>query len=135
MPNNDAGFSAIIDEVTTSKLKSVETLSIDDYVNLLRNATALVGNSSSGIHEAATFNVPVVNVGSRQQGRLRPENVIDVGHNSNDILKALQKCKKMKADGMEFENPYGDGDSAAKIVALLKTIDLSDKIIQKRITY
>ena len=97
----------------------------------MRNATALVGNSSSGIHEAATFNVPVVNVGSRQQGRLRPENVIDVGHNSNDILKALQKCKKMKADGIEFENPYGDGDSAAKIVALLKTIDLSDKIIQK----
>ena len=135
LPNNDAGFSAIIDEVTTSKLKSVETLSIDDYVNLLRNATALVGNSSSGIHEAATFNVPVVNVGSRQQGRLRPENVIDVGHNSNDILKALQECKKMKADGIEFENPYGDGDSAAKIVALLKTIDLSDKIIQKRITY
>lgn len=135
LPNNDAGFSAIIDEVTTSKLKSVETLSIDDYVNLLRNATALVGNSSSGIHEAATFNVPVVNVGSRQQGRLRPENVIDVGHDSNDILEALQKCKKMKADGIEFENPYGDGDSAAKIVALLKTIDLSDKIIQKRITY
>ena len=135
LPNNDAGFSSIFKQINQSKLKSVDSLSIDDYVNLLRCATGLVGNSSSGIHEAATFNIPVVNIGTRQQGRLRPKNVADVDYNEDQILNALKHCIKQKQDQIEFENPYGDGKSAIRIVNSLKVISLDQKILQKGITY
>jgi UDP-N-acetylglucosamine 2-epimerase (non-hydrolysing)/GDP/UDP-N,N'-diacetylbacillosamine 2-epimerase (hydrolysing) len=135
LPNNDAGFSAIINEIQESNIKSVETLNISDYVNLLKNCIALVGNSSSGIHEAATFNVPVINIGTRQQGRLRPSNVMDVGYDHEQISDCMDKAVALKKSGTVFENPYGDGKSAARIVALLKTLDVSSSIIQKRISY
>ena len=135
LPNNDAGYSSIMKRVLESNLKTVETLSIDDYVNLLRGATGLVGNSSSGIHEAATFNIPVVNIGTRQQGRLRPQNVLDVGYDKDQILMAMKRCEQMKNDKIEYQNPYGDGNSAVKIVSLLKEISIDASILQKRITY
>jgi UDP-N-acetylglucosamine 2-epimerase (non-hydrolysing)/GDP/UDP-N,N'-diacetylbacillosamine 2-epimerase (hydrolysing) len=135
LPNNDAGFSAIINEIKGSNIKSVETLNIADYVNLLKNCTALIGNSSSGIHEAATFNVPVINIGTRQQGRLRPTNVMDVGYDKNQILASMERAIALKESGALFENPYGDGNSAERIIALLKTLDISSNIIQKRISY
>lgn len=135
LPNNDAGFSAIVDEIKSSKIKSVETLNIKDYVNLLKNAVALIGNSSSGIHEAATFNVPVINIGTRQQGRLRPANVIDVDYDTEKILKAMQKARSIRLAGSIFDNPYGDGKSAKRIVSFLKSLDISSNIIQKRIAY
>ena len=135
MPNNDAGYSAIIDNIKSSTIKSVDTLSIHDYVNLLRNSHGLIGNSSSGIHEAASFNIPVINIGTRQQGRLRPKNVLDVNHDVNQIEVAINKCMEIKRDGVVFENPYGDGKTSQRIIDLLKSLDLGDEIIQKRITY
>lgn len=135
LPNNDAGYSKIIDQIQSSKITSVETLSIDDYVNLLRYSSGLLGNSSSGIHEAASFNIPVVNIGSRQQGRLRPDNVIDVDHDVDEIIGGINKCLEIKQKNTSFNNPYGDGKSAQRIVNLLKTLDISESIIQKRITY
>jgi len=135
LPNNDAGYSSIVEEIKTSNVKCVETLSIDDYVNLLRHSNGLIGNSSSGIHEAATFNVPVINIGSRQQGRLRPKNVIDVNHDSVEIIEAIDKCNKIIDEKLIFDNPYGDGNSSTKIVNLLKKLKINEKIVQKRITY
>jgi len=135
LPNNDAGYSSIVQKIKNSNIKSVETLSIDDYVNLLRHSSGLIGNSSSGIHEAASFNIPVINIGTRQQGRLRPKNVIDTGHNVAEIVKAINQCKKIKNEQIVFENPYGDGRSSARIVNLLKSLDIGNEIIQKRITY
>jgi GDP/UDP-N,N'-diacetylbacillosamine 2-epimerase (hydrolysing) len=135
LPNNDAGYSSIMNRISASNLKSVNTLSIHDYVNLLREATGLIGNSSSGIHEAASFNIPVVNIGTRQQGRLRPKNVLDVGYNKCEILEAMRKCLEIRSNKIDYENPYGDGNSAEKIIDLLKTISLDESILQKRITY
>ena len=135
LPNNDAGYSSIVKKIKNSNVKSVETLSIDDYVNLLRHSSGLIGNSSSGIHEAASFNVPVINVGTRQQGRLRPKNVIDVGHDVKEIISAIRQCEKIKKAETTFENPYGDGKSSTRIVELLKNLEIGEKIIQKRITY
>ncbi|MDB2595200.1 UDP-N-acetylglucosamine 2-epimerase [Pseudomonadales bacterium] len=135
LPNNDAGYSSIVQKIKNSQIKSVETLSIDDYVNLLRHSNGLIGNSSSGIHEAASFDVPVVNVGTRQQGRLRPKNVIDVGHDVEEIVNAISQCNKIKNDEVVFENPYGDGKTSARIVELLKSLEIGEQIIQKRITY
>ena len=133
LPNNDAGFSKIMSKIKASNLKFVETLSIADYVNLLKRSSGLIGNSSSGIHETATFNIPTINIGTRQQGRLRSNNVIDVGYNKDEILNAILESKKLI--GKEFKKIYGDGDSSEKIVELLKTIEIGNHVIQKQITY
>ncbi len=137
-PNNDAGYSQIVQKIKDANLNHLPTLSLEDYVNVVTHAKALVGNSSSGIHETATLGIPTVNIGSRQQGRQRPPNVIDVDHDKTQIKNAILKCLNdndflnvVKQKG----NPYGDGQSAEKIVELLKKIDISDKIIQKQITY
>jgi GDP/UDP-N,N'-diacetylbacillosamine 2-epimerase (hydrolysing) len=135
LPNNDAGYSKIVNSVKASRLKTIDTLSINDYVNLLKRCIALVGNSSSGIHEAATFNIPVINIGTRQQGRLRPDNVIDVNYDASEILEAFSRALNMKVSKRQFTNPYGDGQSAIKILNLLRTLDLGSHVIQKRITY
>jgi len=135
LPNNDAGYSKIMSQIKSSKISSVDTLSIKDYVNLLKNSCGLIGNSSSGIHETASFNIPTINIGTRQQGRLRPMNVIDVPHDKNKIIDAITKCIKIKENNIEFENPYGDGKSSKRIVEYLKSIDISNSVIQKRITY
>jgi UDP-N-acetylglucosamine 2-epimerase (non-hydrolysing)/GDP/UDP-N,N'-diacetylbacillosamine 2-epimerase (hydrolysing) len=92
-----------------------------------------VGNSSSGIHEAASLGVPTVNIGSRQQGRERPESVLDVPHDAGAIEAALRTAlhddafrKKVRA----CVNPYGDGHAAEKIVDILARISL-DGLVQK----
>ena len=135
LPNNDAGYSKIVSSVQASRFKTIDTLSINDYVNLLKRCIALVGNSSSGIHEAATFNIPVINIGTRQQGRLRPDNVIDVNYDTREILEAFSQALDMKESKRQFSNPYGDGKSASKILKLLRNLDLGNHVIQKRITY
>jgi GDP/UDP-N,N'-diacetylbacillosamine 2-epimerase (hydrolysing) len=137
-PNNDAGSTQIIKAIKDSKIRHVSTLSIGKYKTLLKNSCALVGNSSSGIHEAATFHVPTVNIGTRQQGRLRGDNIIDVRSNKEEIRKGIEKAlfdKRFLHAVSVCKNPYGDGNSSDKIVKLLKEIDLSDKIIQKKMTY
>lgn len=133
LPNNDAGHSEIIKEIKNSGLKSVETLSIEDYVNLLKRTIALVGNSSSGIHEASTFDKIAINIGTRQNGRLRSSNVIDVNYEKTEILKALKFA--IGSDQRTYEKPYGNGNSAKEIVKILEKIDLTKINIQKTITY
>ena len=135
LPNNDAGFTKIVEELMNSKIKYVESLGISDYINLLKRSSGLIGNSSSGIHETSTFNIPTVNIGSRQNGRLRPDNVFDVDHNEKQIIYAIKKCLKFKSENRRVKNPYGDGNSSKKIIEIIKKIDLSQKIIQKTITY
>ena len=134
-PNNDAGHSKIINELKNSSFKLVESLNLKEYVNLLKRSTGLIGNSSSGIHETSSFNIPTVNIGTRQIGRLRPKNVIDVDHNEEEIIGAIHKCIRIKKAKTKFENPYGDGESSIRILDILKKLDLSSKVIQKKITY
>ena len=135
LPNNDAGFSEIIEELKGSKIRFVESLKISEYINLLKRSSGLIGNSSSGIHETSTFNIPTINIGTRQSGRLRPKNVIDVNHDEGEIIKAIKKCKEIRKMNIKYDNPYGDGKSSERIVSLIKSLDLSPKIIQKQITY
>tara|TARA_B100001059_G_scaffold229791_1_gene262918 strand:+ start:2976 stop:4094 length:1119 start_codon:yes stop_codon:yes gene_type:complete len=135
LPNNDAGYSKIINELKSSKIQFINSLNISEYINLLKRSIGIIGNSSSGIHETSTFNIPTINIGTRQNGRLRPKNVIDVDHNEEDIIKAINRCKILRSKNIFYDNPYGDGNSAEQIISIIKTIDLSPKIIQKQITY
>jgi GDP/UDP-N,N'-diacetylbacillosamine 2-epimerase (hydrolysing) len=134
LPNNDAGHAEIIEEIKKSGLKWLPSLSTIKFVNLYRNAWALIGNSSSGIHETPSLKIPAINIGNRQMGRERAANVIDVPNEQVLIEQAIEKAL-FDADFRSFvrrvENPYGIGNSAETIVNLLKTIDLDQVSIQK----
>lgn len=104
------------------------------YLSLLKNAVLMVGNSSSGLIEAPSFELPVVNIGDRQRGRVRGKNVIDVPECKkepiiNSIYKALSPDFRDSLKGMK--NPYGEGNASEKIVKILKTISLGEGLIKK----
>ena len=101
---------------------------------MMKYAAAMVGNSSSGIIEAASFELPVVNIGSRQRGRVREKNVIDVGYTRSEILAGIEKALSPKfCTGLSgMVNPYGDGHAAERILDRLKNVDLNDKLLRKR---
>ena len=131
LPNNDAGHSKIIEEIKNSGIKWYPSLSTIDFINIYRNAWALVGNSSSGIHETPTFKIPAVNIGNRQMGRERAANVIDVPNNAVAIEAGINKAlfdEEFRAFVKTLENPYGIGNSSEQIVKILKEVSLEGKI-------
>ena len=136
-PNNDAGSIKIINLIKKYKFNYCKTLSLKEYKSLLKNSSALVGNSSSGIHEAATYKIPVINIGTRQQGRTKSINVVDAKYDRFDILKGMKRVisKKFKRKLTFLRNPYGDGNSSKKIVKIIKKLDLKNFNTQKKITY
>jgi UDP-hydrolysing UDP-N-acetyl-D-glucosamine 2-epimerase len=114
--------------------RMVARLGEDAYCSLLREADAMVGNSSSGLIEAPAFGLPVVNIGNRQRGRLRAANVIDVGSTPEEIRaglrRALDPAFRRSLAGMA--NPYGDGRAAPRIVRVLERIELGPRLTRKR---
>ncbi len=138
-PNNDAGSTFIIDEIkSNSSFYYSPTLELNEYRTLLENCFALVGNSSSGIHEASSFKKPVINIGTRQNGRLRSKNIIDVDYSSKKILKELKLLnnqKKYKKLTSKLINPYAAKNTSQKIINIIKKIDISENAVQKKITY
>ncbi len=139
MPNADTGGrrirSRILDFVKNHPdTRAVESLGTQAYFSLMRIAGVMVGNSSSGIIEAMSFGLPVVNVGTRQAGRLRPDNVLDVACQRDEILSALRCALRpeMKAGLVGRPNPYGDGSAARRILTKLETVSLDDRLLRKR---
>ena len=109
-----------------------------DYINLLRNCTVLIGNSSSGIVEAPTFNVPVINIGKRNSGRENSGNVIFTNNSKEDILAALDKCINDESyinKIRKIKNVYGGGSSAKTIVKTLESAEINQTFLTKKITY
>lgn len=138
-PNADTSSRSIIEAIEgfvarTPRAKLFITLGTQGYFSLMKHATAMVGNSSSGIIEAASFHLPVLNVGSRQQGRLRAKNVIDVGCTCEEVSTGIEKATspKFRASLSDLINPYGDGRAAELIVDMLKDVKLDKKLLQKR---
>jgi len=138
-PNNDAGSTFIINKIKhNKKIYYTPTLTLQEYKNLLEKCFALVGNSSSGIHEASSFLKPVINIGSRQNGRLRSKNIIDVSYSNTQILKYLKKLEKnnyYKKLVKNLKNPYEKSNTSLNILKVIKSIKFSTNVIQKRITY
>jgi len=138
-PNADAGGRELVLQVEAFQKKYnnarlVINASQDSYIGLMKYVTAMVGNSSSGIIEAPSFELPVVNIGNRQAGRLRAANVIDVNYTEAEIFQGLQKAisenfqKQLKG----LVNPYGTGHAGPKIGKILQEIDLDSRLINKR---
>jgi UDP-hydrolysing UDP-N-acetyl-D-glucosamine 2-epimerase len=143
-PNADGGSQNIVREIekierTKDKnIKIFKSFPHKDFLSLLKHSSVLVGNSSSGIIEAPSFKLPVVNVGTRQERRQRAENVIDVGYNKQDIKEAIEKAlydEKFKNKVKSCGNPYGDGKASVKIAEVLTNIDLDERLISKKMTY
>lgn len=134
LPNNDAGSSMIINYIKENSIRWYPSLSTDLFINLYRNITAIIGNSSSGIHESSTMMIPAINIGSRQQGRERAANVIDVPNEKGKILEAINKAvydTEYRDFVKTVKNPYGDGNASLKIVKILRGISL-DGLVQKK---
>jgi UDP-N-acetylglucosamine 2-epimerase len=110
----------------------------EDYLSLLKSVDVMIGNSSSGIIEAPSFNIPVINIGTRQQGRERSNNILDVKAKKDIILKAVEVALHDDAFAKKVRNTtnkFGQGDAAQQIINVLKTIPLDEKLIKKQITY
>ena len=136
-PNNDAGSIKILKLIKRSNLNYVPTLNLSEYKSLLNFCSVLIGNSSSGIHEAASFKIPVVNIGTRQQGRLKPKNVVNVNYNRKQIYNGMIKCLKPALMNKinNIKNPYGDGTASKKIIKIIKKLNFKKFNTQKKITY
>jgi UDP-N-acetylglucosamine 2-epimerase (non-hydrolysing)/GDP/UDP-N,N'-diacetylbacillosamine 2-epimerase (hydrolysing) len=148
-PNDDAGGRAIIAELEkfaalrlprVTLLRSLGRRRFHGMLNLIGRCSrgAVVGNSSAGIKETPAFGCPTVNIGSRQHGRLRASNVIDVPYSSTAIVAAIRRCaedENFRAQCQDAENPYGTGNTGQRITEVLATIPMNARLLQKRLTY
>ena len=125
--NTDPGADMILN-VLLAQYAEISNLSLEDYLAIVRNAAAVIGNSSSGIIEAPTLEVPTVNIGSRQDGRLKGPSVFDCPADTDAIIEAIDKALAYTGP---FTNPYGGPGASKKIADILSTIDL-DGIMVKR---
>lgn len=141
-PNADAGSRKMIRVIQQYRhlpfIRIYPSLPHQDYLGLMRVASVLVGNSSSGIIEAPSFHLPVVNIGTRQQGRERSINIIDAAYDRGSITMAINKAlfdtdfiKKVRL----CKNPYGEGKSVRKILSILKKTNFSHIMTQKTLYY
>ena len=137
-PNADAKGRLIIDQIRKfaagyHRARVLPNLGTQAYFSLMSHALAMVGNSSSGIIEAASFKLPVVNIGDRQRGRVRGKNVIDTGYSRAEVLAGIEKVTSSRfRDGLhDLENPYGDGNATERIVNTLKQVKLNHDLIRK----
>jgi GDP/UDP-N,N'-diacetylbacillosamine 2-epimerase (hydrolysing) len=134
-PNSDAGSAGIIDVLNEyaehGKVKLVTHLARNDYLCAMRNAALLVGNSSSGIIEAASFGTPVVNIGSRQNLRERNSNVIDVSSDAQAIAAGVTRA--LEWGRLPIKNVYGNGQTAGRIVEALRQMPIGDRVILGKI--
>ncbi len=137
MPNSDAGNVKIQRVLKESSehpdIRLATHLARPLFVSWLAAADLLVGNSSSGIIEAASLGLPVVNIGSRQNSRERSDNVVDAVPEKEAIRSAIGKALNLR--GRDFKNIYGDGKSGRRIVELLATLPLNVELLNKTNTY
>lgn len=106
------------------------------YLSAMKYCSMVIGNSSSGIIEAPSFNIPTINIGDRQKGRLQAKTVINCDPIKSDIIKAIKRglSKEFKDKISKIENPYGDGDTSNKILHEIKKA-LSKEIELKKTFY
>lgn len=138
-PNSDPGSAAIIAAITAfaaarPHCRLVPSLGRARYLDVLKQADCMVGNSSSGIVEAASFRLPVVNIGERQRGRVAPANVLHVPTDTDAVAEAWARALSpaFRAGLAELANPYGDGHAVERILAVLGGVELGPRLITKK---
>lgn len=136
-PNADAGSDDISKGIRTFREKNnpkwlylFKNLPTDMYIHLMNTTSCLVGNSSSGVREGAFIGTPVVNIGTRQNKRLRTKNVVQVGYKSQEILSGIRN--QLAHGKYESSNIYGTGNAGTQIAEIISTVNPK---IQKTITF
>lgn len=117
-----------------SRASAYASLGMRRYLSTLKYCEMVIGNSSSGIMEAPSFQVPTVNIGNRQLGRIRAESVIDCENSIEDICMAIRKAKEIKEEGMlqNMKNPYERSGTSEKILSEMKKFLMQDKMTEKK---
>lgn len=148
-PNNDAGGRQIIECLEAFSARNIPNTQVHrslgrhlyhGVLSLAKNPKtriACAGNSSSGLKETPAFGCPTVNIGSRQEGRLRGMNVIDARYDSREIGAAIRRClydDDFRHRCHTAENPYWLGEAGPKIAKVLADVALDQKIIRKKMT-
>ena len=123
-------------ETAPAQYKFFDSLGQLAYLSCLKHLDMMIGNSSSGLVEAPSFGLPVVNVGDRQRGRARAENVIDVDYSVGDIVEGIRQASStdFKRGMKKVRNPYdryGDGKTGYRIKETLKNTQLKDILMKK----
>lgn len=141
-PNADAGGQKMIDVINRYRnypyIHIYKNINHIKYLSLMRSCDLMIGNSSSSIIEAPSFKVPVVNVGTRQLGRQRAENVIDVDYDRDSIFNAARTAlhdEDFRKRCNNCVNPYGNGKAGEKIVKILEELEITPELLQKKIIY
>ena len=141
-PNSDLGYKQIIkrieDRAAGAAFTFLENVEREAYLNLLANCAVLVGNSSSGILEAPSFRVPVVNIGNRQRGRPQAENILNCDYDTGQIAYKIRTAlgnPSFRQRCASAVNPYGDGRSSRRICETLRDIALDRRLFDKECTY
>jgi UDP-hydrolysing UDP-N-acetyl-D-glucosamine 2-epimerase len=148
-PNNDAGGKQIIESLEDFSRSAISGVQLHRslgrymYHGVLGLAldekakVACVGNSSSGLKETPAFGCPTVNIGSRQEGRLRGGNVLDADYDYRVIFDAVERClfdENFRRACRGADNPYGLGDAGKKIANVLATVSLDKNLLRKKMT-
>ena len=134
-PNNDMGSEYIL-KVYEKYLKNnsnfilFPSLRFEYFLILLKNANFLIGNSSTGIHEAPVYGIPTINIGSRQENRFEYQSINNVDFDLDKILEAIRKVKKIGK--YNPTNHYGTGDSADKFIKLIECMEIWKTNTQKK---
>jgi len=141
-PNADAGSRKMIEIIKEYEdlpfLKTYKSLPRKVYLSLLKYATLMIGNSSSGSIDSPAFKLPVVNVGNRESTREQAGNKIFVGHNRIEIVNAVKKAitdKKFIQKLKRCKNPYGNGTATEKIIRILSNQKVGKELLVKSLTY
>tara|TARA_A100001015_G_scaffold317008_1_gene432765 strand:- start:1315 stop:2445 length:1131 start_codon:yes stop_codon:yes gene_type:complete len=140
LPNNDAGSYSLRNAIFQKRDNDIfifNNITRVDYLSLLKHCLAIIGNSSSGILEAPTFQTPAVNIGRRQADRLQSNNVLNADFNTIAIKKAISLAISLpfKNSLANSVNPYGDGKSSERILKVLGKTIINDKLLIKKLTY
>lgn len=142
-PNSDAGSHQMVKAIHEYEgrlpfLFTARNIPRTEFVNIMRRARCMLGNSSAGILEAPLLKLPVVNVGNRQKGRLHAENVQFVDHDPSAICAAVTQAvfnEEYRKHVSGCKNPYGDGQASKRIASTLESIELNRQLLIKDITF
>ncbi len=139
-PNADPGGDALRArfrawcDARPARARFIASLGVPRYYQALNQAAVMLGNSSSGILEAPSFGLPVVNIGDRQRGRVRAANVLDVPPDFGDVRGALERALApgFRASLAGMRNPYGDGRAAPRVAQVVAETPLDGRLLAKR---
>ena len=138
-PNCDLGSKAMIKEIEKYRrfdcIHIYKNLERSLFLGLVKHASLMLGNSSSGIVEAPFFGTPVVNIGTRQDGRERAGNVIDVDCKKSQIIAAIKRFRNSGFKRIFKNNPYGDKNTERRIVRMLETAKLDQRLLNKQLAF